>query len=308
MSDTNKTQTGKDDKQSSGMGYGRFAAMITTSTIVMFGLMYLNTFLITHVFWSETRVYMAILMGASMAIIMLAFMLSMYPSKLVNSAIFIGAAVVFAGSLWLVRSQVTVGDTSFMRAMIPHHSIAIMTSSRAELSDPRVRKLADEIIYAQDKEIAEMRYLVSDIEAHGDGEETQSAPAKLVSVEQALSTANIAILDPEFITSDEMSSLYAGGAACTFNYTTQSPAVLAFSDDGTALIKISGDLIQLDAEADASAADGWQLGADGITVTLSAPDGEPALSETAEEQEADLILNLDAGLRAGFRGYVKCAA
>ena len=99
---------------------------------------------------------MAVLMGATMAIIMLGFMLSMYSSKMANAAIFIGAAVVFAASIWLVRSQVTVGDTSYMRAMIPHHSIAIMTSSRADISDPRVRKLADEIIYAQDKEIAEM--------------------------------------------------------------------------------------------------------------------------------------------------------
>ena len=140
------------------MSYWRFAAMIATSTVVMFGLMYLNTYLLTHVFWSETRAYMALLMGATMAIIMLAFMLSMYSSKTVNAAIFSGAVVVFAASLWLVRSQVTVGDTSYMRAMIPHHSIAIMTSSRADISDPRVRKLADEIIYAQDKEIAEMRY------------------------------------------------------------------------------------------------------------------------------------------------------
>ena len=138
--------------------------MIATSTVVMFILMYLNTYLLSHVFWSETRAYMALLMGATMAIIMLAFMLSMYSNKSINTAIFAGAALAFAGSLWLVRSQVTVGDTSYMRAMIPHHSIAIMTSSRAEISDPRVRKLADEIVYAQDKEIAEMRYLINEIE------------------------------------------------------------------------------------------------------------------------------------------------
>ena len=121
------------------MSYWRFAAMIVISTLVMFGLMYLNTYLWTHLFFSETRAYMAILMGATMAIVMLAFMLSMYAHKGINFAIFIGAAIVFGVSLWLVRSQVTVGDTSFMRAMIPHHSIAIMTSSRANISDPRVR-------------------------------------------------------------------------------------------------------------------------------------------------------------------------
>ena len=73
------------------MSYGRFFAMIATSTVVMFGLMYLNTYLWTHVFWSETRTYMALLMGATMAIIMLGFMLSMYSSKMANAAIFIGA-------------------------------------------------------------------------------------------------------------------------------------------------------------------------------------------------------------------------
>src|SRR3546814_7149385 len=50
-----------------------------------------------------------------------------------------------------------------MRAMIPHHSIAIMTSDRAQIRDPRVRKLADEIIEAQRREIAEMRYLIRDV-------------------------------------------------------------------------------------------------------------------------------------------------
>lgn len=98
------------------MTYIRFFAMIATSTVVMFILMYLNTYLLSHIFWSETRAYMAVMMGATMAIIMLGFMLSMYSSKAINAAIFIGGAVVFAGSLWLVRSQVTVGDTSYMRS------------------------------------------------------------------------------------------------------------------------------------------------------------------------------------------------
>ncbi len=147
------------------MSYARFAAMIITSTIVMFGLMYLNTYALDHVTFSETRTYMALLMWAVMAIIMLAFMLSMYQNKAANIAIFVGALVVSAGSLFLVRSQVTVQDVSYMRAMIPHHSIAIMTSRRAELSDPRVRELADGIIEAQVREIAEMKALIAELEA-----------------------------------------------------------------------------------------------------------------------------------------------
>ncbi|MGB3244586.1 MAG: DUF305 domain-containing protein [Sulfitobacter sp.] len=147
------------------MSYWRFFAMIATSTIVMFGLMYLNTYALDHVFFSETRSYMAIYMGAAMAAIMLAFMLGMYTNQTVNIAIFAGSAVIFAVSVFLVRSQTTVDDTSWMRAMIPHHSIAIMTSERANISDPRVRELADSIIETQRREIAEMKSLIADLEA-----------------------------------------------------------------------------------------------------------------------------------------------
>ena len=146
------------------MSYLRFFAMIATSTVVMFGLMYLNTYALDHVFFSETRAYMAIYMGATMAAIMLAFMLGMYRNKRLNTAIFVGSLIVFAASLWLVRSQTTIQDIAWMKAMIPHHSIAILTSERAEISDPRVRSLADDIIKAQRKEIAEMKALITDLQ------------------------------------------------------------------------------------------------------------------------------------------------
>ena len=145
--------------------YAIFAAMIATSTVVMFGLMYLNTYSLDHIFFSETRAYMALYMGATMAIIMLAFMLGMYTKKGVNAAIFLGSVIVFAGALWLVRSQATVKDVSWMKAMIPHHSIAILTSERAHITDPRVRKLADGIIEAQRREIGEMKALIKDLES-----------------------------------------------------------------------------------------------------------------------------------------------
>ncbi|WP_041300249.1 DUF305 domain-containing protein [Ilumatobacter coccineus] len=149
------------------MSYGRFAAMIATSTIVMFGLMYLNTYSFDHVRWSETRFYMALLMGSVMAFIMLGFMLSMYKSTKINIAIFVASIVVFAASLGLVRSQATVQDTSWMRAMIPHHSIAILTSERAEIDDVRVCELATSIIEAQQREIDEMDWLIDDIAENG---------------------------------------------------------------------------------------------------------------------------------------------
>lgn len=146
------------------MTYARFFAMIATSTAVMFVLMYLNSFALEHLTFSETRAYMAVVMGATMAVVMLGFMAGMYPSRRKNAAIFLAAGAVFAGALFLVRSQTTVQDVSYMRAMIPHHSIAILTSERAELDDPRVRNLAREIIEAQRLEIAEMKALIADLE------------------------------------------------------------------------------------------------------------------------------------------------
>ena len=142
--------------------------MIATSTVVMFGLMYLNTYALDHVFFSQTRMWMALYMGGAMAIIMLAFMLGMYSNRKANIAIFAGAAIAFALGVGLVRTQATVDDISWMKAMIPHHSIAILTSERADISDPRVRKLADAIIEAQRGEIAEMKRYIEDIEANGD--------------------------------------------------------------------------------------------------------------------------------------------
>lgn len=146
------------------MMYRKFLLMIATSTIIMFGLMYLNTYQMDHIYFSETRVYMALLMGATMAAIMLLFMLGMYPNKKLNAIIFAVSVLVFAGSLWLARSQATIDDVSWMRAMIPHHSIAILTSERAGIKDPRVRKLADGIIEAQRREIGEMKALIRELE------------------------------------------------------------------------------------------------------------------------------------------------
>ena len=146
------------------MSYRRFAAMIATSTVVMFGLMYLNTYAIEHVTFSQTRAWMALLMGATMAVVMLGFMWGMYKNTRANIAIVVAAVAVFAISLTLVRSQATVGDVSYMKAMIPHHSIAIMTSERANIQDPEVRRLADEIIEAQVREIAEMKRHIARLE------------------------------------------------------------------------------------------------------------------------------------------------
>lgn len=155
------------------MSYARFFAMIAASTVVMFGLMYLNTYAFEHIFYSQTRTWAAIYMGAAMAIVMLLFMWGMYPGRGAKLSILGGAALVFAGSLFMLRSQETVEDVAWMKAMIPHHSIAILTSERAGISDPRVQALAQGIIETQREEIAEMKALIAELE--GDGRQDMAA-------------------------------------------------------------------------------------------------------------------------------------
>ncbi|MBE7324192.1 DUF305 domain-containing protein [Nocardioides sp. Y6] len=148
--------------------YLTFGAMIATSTVVMFLLTYTNAYAWSHVTFSEERLYMALLMGSAMALVMLGFMWSMmYRNRTVNIAIIALALVVGGTALWLSRSQTLVQDEAYMGGMIPHHSIAILTSERSDIEDVRVRKLADEIIEAQRTEIAEMKWLLEDIEENG---------------------------------------------------------------------------------------------------------------------------------------------
>ncbi|EOB1366535.1 DUF305 domain-containing protein [Enterococcus faecium] len=144
--------------------YWKFLLMIGVSTVVMFGMMYLNVYALDHIFFSRTRVFMALMMGAVMAVIMLLFMWKMYENKKINVMILAASLLVFAGSLFMVRSQTTVNDTAWMKAMISHHSIAILTSKRADLKDPEVKKLAEEIIQAQEEEIDKMKKMIKEME------------------------------------------------------------------------------------------------------------------------------------------------
>ncbi|MGQ4243292.1 DUF305 domain-containing protein [Enterococcus casseliflavus] len=144
--------------------YEKFLVMIGVSTVIMFCMMYFNVYALDHIFFSQTRLFMALMMGAMMAIIMLLFMWKMYDNKKMNIGILVVSVVLFFGSLFMVRSQTAVGDTAWMKAMIPHHSIAILTSKNADLSDPRVKELAEKIIDAQEKEIKEMKELIEELE------------------------------------------------------------------------------------------------------------------------------------------------
>jgi len=144
--------------------YIKFGFMILTATIVMYFLMFVNVADISHIELSQTRLYMAILMGAVMAIIMMVFMWRMYDSNRLNILILVISAVAVLGSFNAIQNQTGVDDASWMKAMIPHHSTAIMTSENANLTDPRAQQLSREIIQTQEEEITQMKLLIDDLE------------------------------------------------------------------------------------------------------------------------------------------------
>ena len=158
------------------MGWGRFAAMIAASTVIMFFLMYQLVYSADHAMFSLNRLLSALIMGAVMTVVMLTFMWKMYEGQGIKVAVAAVAALVAVALLATNRSQALVGDTTFMKAMIPHHSIAINNARKASISDPRVRELADKIITSQVREIAEMKALIHDIDANGERGQ-QSLPA-----------------------------------------------------------------------------------------------------------------------------------
>lgn len=286
----------------SGSSYGRFLAMVGTSTALMFGLMYLNTYSIEHLYWSETRFYMTFVMGAVMAVVMLLFMWGMYRSKAANAAIIVGSVVLFAGALWLVRSQTTVQDRAWMSAMIPHHSIAIMTSERANITDPRVETLATEIVHAQNREISEMRFLLDDIAARGEvtdwplGEPTGPAPVE--GLQQAIASPVIASIRPAPMTAEDIERALGQPALCTFTRAVNADPVLATAADGTAVASLSEALVLFDGTATPA---GGTVTAEGGQMTVTPGTG-------ADGEDATLIFELtgDRPLRVGFTGYWTC--
>ncbi len=142
------------------MSYKKFALIMVVSFICMYGVMFLNITELNHFYISTTRIYMAILMVSIMSVVMMLMMGKMYPNKKINTGIIVGSILVFGLILAGLRTQTPIGDIEYMRAMIPHHSSAIMTSENADIKDPEVRKLADGIIESQKKEIAEMKALI----------------------------------------------------------------------------------------------------------------------------------------------------
>ena len=301
-------QTSEREKSTShsGSSYGRFLAMVGTSTAIMFGLMYLNTYSIEHLYWSETRFYMTFVMGAVMAVVMLLFMWGMYKSMASNMAILGGSAALFAGALSLVRSQETIQDESWMSAMIPHHSIAIMTSKRAEITDPRVKTLAEEIVVAQDREIAEMRFLLADIAANGEAGPDwplgkSEGPAEVEGLQRAIASPVIAGIRPAPMTEEEITRALGEEATCSFVRAVNADPVLATNGSGNGVAKISGSLVVF--EADGGISSGGVLTADGGRMTVASGTGD-------DGEDATLLFELtgEQPLKVGSMGYWSCSA
>lgn len=152
------------ESQNNKSNYGKFALMMGVSFVVMYAVMFLNADVFDHVMLSNTRTYMTILMIAPMAISMMLFMWGMYKNKKLNYIIMGLSVAVFIATLYGLRQQVFISDVQWMKAMIPHHSSAIMVSQKAHLKDPEAIKLAEEIIEAQEREIAQMKKMIYRLE------------------------------------------------------------------------------------------------------------------------------------------------
>lgn len=159
--------TMEENNNAMGMSWVRFAAMIATSTFIMFFLMYQLVYSFDHVMFSMNRFIASLVMGSVMTAVMLLFMWKMYKGLRTKIAVLTIAIVLGASLLYMNRNQTVIGDVEFMQSMIPHHSIAINNARKAHISDPRVRELADEIIEAQVLEIEAMKKLINDIEKNG---------------------------------------------------------------------------------------------------------------------------------------------
>ncbi|GAA0812172.1 hypothetical protein Sya03_57570 [Spirilliplanes yamanashiensis] len=182
MDKRNSDKTAHGEGQSHDMKkmYLRFGAMILTAMVVMYAVMFVSSWQWSHIRFSESRVFMALTMGGTMGLIMLGYMLNMYRNIKANLGVVAASLLLLGVGVFLDRSQTTVQDSGWMNSMIPHHSMAITRSERAEISDVRVCELAKQISKAQREEILEMKWLIEDIERNGVAATAQQAQARPV--------------------------------------------------------------------------------------------------------------------------------
>lgn len=137
--------------------YKSLAAVVGIHFFVMFALTYVGVFRFNDIFLNLNRFYMAIIMVAPMVILMLLFMAHMFENKRLNLALYAMSGAVLVGTFFAIRSQAFVEDQQFLRSMIPHHSIAIKTCERANISDQEIKELCKQIVESQEEEINQMR-------------------------------------------------------------------------------------------------------------------------------------------------------
>jgi len=138
--------------------------MLGVNLVLSLAIMYLAMFAMIWS-WGEfiqniNFFYMALVMWAPMAVVMLLTMKPMYPDKKVNLALYGLFAFVFVISCVGIRDQWAVGNRQFLRSMIPHHSGAILMCEEAKISDPEIKQLCGGIIQSQAEEIAKMKAIL----------------------------------------------------------------------------------------------------------------------------------------------------
>lgn len=137
--------------------YATLALALTVHFFIMWALTYVGVAELDHVFLNVNRFYMAVVMVAPMAIVMLAAMSHMFPNKRLNAGIYVVSTMVFIAAFAAIRAQAFVDDAQLSRSMIPHHSIAIKNCAQANLHDPESIELCEQIIQSQREEITQMQ-------------------------------------------------------------------------------------------------------------------------------------------------------
>ncbi|CAN5697975.1 DUF305 domain-containing protein [soil metagenome] len=142
--------------------YGRLALALGLSLLIMYPLTMAFVVERSHFHFNLSNFYMALTMVAPMGLIMLGVMWQMFPRRALNIGLAAAFVVLFFGAWWLGRSETFVGNDQFLRAMIPHHSRAILVCENANITDPDIKQLCDQIVTAQEEEIATMEAMLDE--------------------------------------------------------------------------------------------------------------------------------------------------
>jgi uncharacterized protein (DUF305 family) len=140
--------------------YKKLVIAISINAVLMYLITYVMIDDFDHFYNNINRVYMSLMMVAPMVIVMLLVMSSMYENKKLNYILIASSAGLFILCFSLARTQVPIGNTQFLRSMIPHHSSAIVMCQESDLTDPEILKLCEQIIKTQEEEITQMKAIL----------------------------------------------------------------------------------------------------------------------------------------------------